>query len=245
MKKRFLPLSMLLITIVLAQASFVANAAGGQGKYTPRNGSKATFSSFMKSIRANQETGLIDPADLLAAQKATQTSAKDGDLSWDYAGPDNFGGLTRAVVYDKNGNVVIGTMSGDIYKTENDGITFRKIASIEYPISCMIMNSNGDIFIGTGDGRDAQNLNGLADRGFETSFIGKGIYKMSGTEAKVDTPSAPVFAASPRPSIAFPTCSLPAASIATPASIAITVVWVSSDKPAPVFVLKTRSLPSI
>ena len=180
MKKRFLPLSMLLITMVLAQASFVANAAGIEGKYTPRTDSKATISSFMKSIRANQETGLIDPADLLAAQKATQTSAKDGDLSWDYAGPDNFGGLTRAVVYDKNGNVVIGTMSGDIYKTENDGITFRKIASIEYPISCMIMNSNGDIFIGTGDGRDAQNLNGLADRGFETSFIGKGIYKMSG-----------------------------------------------------------------
>ena len=180
MKKRFLPLSMLLITMVLAQANFVANAAGIEGKYTPRTDSKATISSFMKSIRANQETGLIDPADLLAAQKATQTSAKDGDLSWDYAGPDNFGGLTRAVVYDKNGNVVIGTMSGDIYKTENDGITFRKIASIEYPISCMIMNSNGDIFIGTGDGRDAQNLNGLADRGFETSFIGKGIYKMSG-----------------------------------------------------------------
>ena len=180
MKKRFLPLSMLLITMVLAQASFVANAAGIQGKYNPRTASKATISSFMKSIRANQETGLIDPADLIAAQKAVQTT-KDDELNWKYAGPDNFGGLTRAVVYDKNGDVVIGTIGGDIYKTENDGITFRKIASIGYPISCMIMNSNGDIFIGTGDGREAHNLNGLAELGFETSFIGNGIYKMSGS----------------------------------------------------------------
>ena len=99
MKKRFLPLSMLLITMVLAQASIVANAAGNQGKYTPRTGSKATISSFMKSIRANQETGLIDPALLIQGQKAAQTSSRDVDLTWKYAGPDNFGGLTRAIVY--------------------------------------------------------------------------------------------------------------------------------------------------
>ena len=178
MKKRFLPLSMLLITMVLAQASFVANAAGIQGKYTPRTSSKATISSFMKSIRANQETGLIDPADLFAAQQAAQTTTKDG-YNWGYTGPDNFGGLTRAVVYDKKGRVVIGTMAGDIYRTENDGITFKRIANIGYPISCMVMNSDGVIFIGTGDGRDAQNLNGLANI-VETSFVGNGIFKMTG-----------------------------------------------------------------
>ena len=98
MKKRFLPLSMLLITIVLAQASIVANAAGIQGKYNPRTSSKATFSSFMKSIRANQETGLIDPADLIAGQEAAQTTSRDANLTWNYAGPDNYGGMTRAIV---------------------------------------------------------------------------------------------------------------------------------------------------
>lgn len=155
MKKRFLPLSMLLITMVLAQASIVANAAGIRGKYTPRTASKATFSSFMKSIRANQETGLIDPAYILAGQKAVQSTTKDGELGWAYAGPDNFGGFTKAVIYNNDGSVVIGTAAGDIYKTTNAGITFGKIASLstQYycPISTMAKDDNGDIFIGTGN----------------------------------------------------------------------------------------------
>ena len=178
MKKRFLPLSMLLITMVLAQASFVANAAGDHGKYTPRSGSEATFSSFMKSIRANQETGLIDPALLLAAQKTVNSSAKDGDFDWTPAGPDNFGGMTRAILYtDKS--VLIGTMGGDIYETTNGGVTFQRITNLTVPISCMVKTSTGDIFIGTGDGRDAQTNNGLSDLNYETSFIGKGLYKMN------------------------------------------------------------------
>ena len=179
MKKRFLPLSMLLITIVLAQASFVANATGVGGKYTPRTASKATFSSFMKSIRANQETGLIDPADMIAAQKAAQTGMTRGEMEWTYAGPDNYGGLTRAIVYKADGTVIIGTMFGDIYQTTNGGITFRKISNVNLPISCMVSDANGNIYIGTGDGRDAQDFNGLSVLGYETSFIGKGVYKMA------------------------------------------------------------------
>ena len=179
MKKRFLPLSMLLITIVLAQASFVANAAGIQGKYTPRTASKATISSFMKSIRANQETGLIDPALMIAGQKDAQTSSREVDLTWNYAGPDNYGGMTRAIIYNNDGTVLIGTMGGDVYKTSNGGITFERITNLSLPISCMVKNAAGDIFIGTGDGRDMQNFNGLSNLGYETSFIGKGIYKMA------------------------------------------------------------------
>jgi photosystem II stability/assembly factor-like uncharacterized protein len=179
MKKRFLPLSMLLITIVLAQASFVANAAGDQGKYTPRNSSEATFSSFMKSIRANQETGLIDPALMIAGQQAAQSTTRDANLDWVYAGPDNFGGMTRGIVYNADGTVVIGTMGGDIYKTTNGGITFKKMTSMNLIISCMVKDANGNIFIGTGDGRNAQRLNGLSVLGHETSFVGNGIYMMA------------------------------------------------------------------
>lgn len=179
MKKRFLPLSMLLITIVLAQASIVANATGAQGKYTPRTGSKATISSFWKSIRANQETGLIDPAYMIAAQKAAQKCTKDGDLEWTYAGPDNYGGLTRGIVYNADGTVLIGTMGGNILKTTNGGITFKKVTNLDLLISCMVGDGNGNIFIGTGDGRDAQNLNGLSNLGYEASFIGGGVYMLA------------------------------------------------------------------
>lgn len=179
MKKRFLPLSMLLITIVLAQASIVANAAGIQGKYNPRTSSKATISSFMKSIRANQETGLIDPADLIAGQEAAQTTSRDANLTWNYAGPDNYGGMTRAIVYGNDGSVLIGTMGGDIFKTTNGGITFKKLTNVSMMINCMAKDANGNIYIGTGDGREAQALNGLSVMGYETSFIGKGIYKLA------------------------------------------------------------------
>lgn len=190
MKKRFLPLSMLLITMVLAQASIVANAAGNQGNYTPRTGSKATISSFMKSIRANQETGLIDPALLIQGQKAAQTSSRDASLTWQYAGPDNYGGLTRAIIYNNDGTVLIGTMGGDLYKTTNGGVTFQRITNLSLPISCMVKNAAGDIFIGTGDGRDAQLLNGLANLNYEASFVGRGIYKMAaGTTTPVLLPS--------------------------------------------------------
>lgn len=179
MKKRFLPLSMLLITIVLAQASFVANAAGIQGKYTPRTGSKATFSSFMKTIRANQESGLIDPADLIAGQKAAQGSTRDVNLDWVCAGPDNYGGMTRGVIYNADGTVIIGTMGGGVYKTTNGGITFKRIVNMNLPISCMVSDGNGNIYIGTGDGRDSQLLNGLSNLGYDAGFIGRGVYRLA------------------------------------------------------------------
>lgn len=181
MKKRFLPLSMLLITMVLAQASLVVNAAEVGGKYTPRSGSNATFSSFMKSIRANQETGLIDPALLVAGQKAAQAT-KDGDMDWVQAGPDNFGGSTRAVIYDRNGNLLIGTAGGDILKTTNDGITFQYIAHVDAPISCFAWKDN-ELYIGTGDGFGAQVVNGLSSLDYETSFVGNGVYKLEGNNA--------------------------------------------------------------
>ncbi|MCR5037068.1 MAG: T9SS type A sorting domain-containing protein [Bacteroidales bacterium] len=178
MKKRFLPLSMLLITMVLAQASMVANAAEIGGKYTPRSESNATISSFWKSIRANQETGLIDPASLIAGQKAAQAS-RDAELDWEQAGPDNFGGSTRAVIYDNSGNILIGTAGGDIYKTTNNGITFQYMAHVDAPISCLAIM--GDVlYIGTGDGFNAHLVNGLDMYDYSTSFVGNGVYKLEG-----------------------------------------------------------------
>ena len=180
MKKRFLPLSMLLITIVLAQASFVANAAGDQGKYNPRTGSKATFSSFMKSIRANQETGLIDPALVLAGQKAAQNASKDADPCWSYAGPDNYGGMTKAMVYDNNGNVLIGTMGGDIFKTTNGGITFGRVTNSNLLISCMAKTSNGTIYVGTGEF-----LNLVGDGIYEFDQQNNTLIHIAGTESTI------------------------------------------------------------
>ena len=98
MKKRFLPISLLLTIIILAQTSFVVSANGDLRKYNPRSTSQTTAQSFMRSIRANQETGLIDPAWMLEATKDSQT--RSSELNWTSLGPDNYGSLTRGIVYD-------------------------------------------------------------------------------------------------------------------------------------------------
>ena len=181
MKKRFLPISLLLTIIILAQTSFVVNANGDSGKYNPRTAMQPTAQSFMKSIRANQETGLIDPAWLLEAAKGSQS--RDGELNWTSLGPDNYGSLTRGVIYDNqdatNKTLYIGTMGGGIFKSVNGGITWKTIGT-NLMVSCIAQTENGTIYVGTGDGRGAHNQNGLSDLNYENSFMGNGIYKLEG-----------------------------------------------------------------
>lgn len=182
MKKRLLPLSMLLITMVLAQAGHAANDAGTEGKYVPRSKSEATVSSYMKSIRTNQETGLIDPALLIKAQKAAQKTVRDG-AEWTVVGPDNYGALTRAMLYDEtdqtNNTLIIGTMGGRVFKSTNGGITMKEMqGNLNALISDMIQ-VDGVLYVATGDGRNSQMTNPLSDYGYETGFVGNGIWKIS------------------------------------------------------------------
>lgn len=180
MKKRFLPISLLLTIIILAQTSFVVRANGDLGKYNPRSTSQATAQSFMKSIRANQETGLIDPAWMLEATKGSQ-SREDGELNWTALGPDNYGSLTRGIIYDNqdatNKTIYIGTMGGGVFKSVNGGITWCSVSE-NLMVSSLAQTEDGTIYIGTGDGRGAHNQNGFAELNYETSFVGTGIYQL-------------------------------------------------------------------
>ncbi len=183
MKKRFLPISLLLTIIILAQTSFVVNASIGSGKYTPRTVEQATAQSFMRSIRANQETGLIDPALLVATEKSQTRNA--GELNWSSLGPDNYGSLTRGIVYDKadatGQTIYIGTMGGGVFKSINGGITWKTLNN-NMMVSCMAQTEDGSIYVGTGDGRSAHNYNGLSDLNYETSFKGCGLYELKSNQ---------------------------------------------------------------
>ncbi len=179
MKKRFLPISLLLTIILLAQTSFVVNANSDSGKYTPRTAEQATAQSFMKSIRANQETGLIDPAWLVATENS-QSRNSEG-LNWSSLGPDNYGSLTRGIVYDKtdatNSTIYIGTMGGGVFQSTNGGITWKTLNN-NMMVSCMAQTEDGSIYVGTGDGRGAHSYNGLSYLNYEASFIGSGLYEV-------------------------------------------------------------------
>lgn len=179
MKKRFLPISLLLTIIILAQTSFVVNANSDSGKYTPRTAEQATAQSFMRSIRANQETGLIDPAWLVATENSQLRNSSE--LNWSSLGPDNYGSLTRGIVYDKNDatgqTIYIGTMGGGVFQSVNGGITWKSLNN-NMMVSCMAQTEDGNIYVGTGDGRESHNNNGLSDLNYETSFVGCGLYEL-------------------------------------------------------------------
>ena len=99
MKKRFLPFSLLLVIMILGQ-SVIADQGG---HYVPRTQPTMNAESFMGSLRANQNTGLIDPADMFKAmQTPVMSNRADNPLYWINMGPDNMGGQTTAVLYDRD-----------------------------------------------------------------------------------------------------------------------------------------------
>ena len=181
MKKRFLPFSLLLVIMVLGQ-SVIADQGG---HYVPRTQPTMNVENFMGSLRANQKTGLIDPADMFKAMQAQATrDAAEDPLYWINMGPDNMGGQTTAILYDNtpnasgglNGVVYIGSKGGGVYKTYNYGVTWHHVGNQNMLVSCMAQDENGLIYVGTGDCGSAATYNGLSQQGYDNSFIGTGIY---------------------------------------------------------------------
>ena len=182
MKKRFLPFSLLLVIMILGQ-SVIADQGG---HYVPRKQIN-NAENFMGSLRANQKTGLIDPADMFNAMQA-QATRNDANkpLYWISMGPDNMGGQTTAIVYDNkknpygnpNGVVYIGSKGGGVYKTYNYGVTWHQVGGLNLMVSCMVQDANGVIYVGTGDGDDAAVHNGLDQQNYDNSFIGTGLYTL-------------------------------------------------------------------
>ncbi len=175
MKKRFLPFSLLLVIMILGQSMLFA---GNGGHYVPRENGTASAASFMSAVRANQNTGLIDPALMLKAAKAANTTAREDDLYWLSMGPGNLGGETTGIIYDTlQGNTVyIGAKGGGVFKSTNMGTTWHLVDNSPIMVSCMVRDNDGTIYVGTGDGEKAVDYNGLSTLSYDNSFIGSGIY---------------------------------------------------------------------
>ena len=155
------------------------------GHYVPRTQPTMNAESFMGSLRANQKTGLIDPADMFKAMQAPATkNAANDPLYWISMGPDNMGGKTTSVVYDNtpnpygnpNGVAYIGSMGGGVYKTYNHGVTWHQVGGLDLMVSCMAQDADGIIYVGTGEGNSAATYNGLSQQSYSNSFIGTGLY---------------------------------------------------------------------
>ena len=162
--------------MILGQSITIADNGG---HYVPRTQGTSSADRFMSEMRANQHTGLIDPAWMINAVQNTR-DASDDPLYWLSMGPDNLGGQTTAVVYDNQtpGVVYIGSKGGGVYKTYNFGITWHQVGETDLMVSCMVQDADGIIYVGTGDGNSAATYNGLDQQGYDNSFVGTGIYKI-------------------------------------------------------------------
>ncbi len=181
MKKRFLPFSLLLVIMILGQSMAIADQGG---HYVPRTQNNDA-ERFMGSLRANQNTGLVDPADMFKAMQTPATrNAADDPLYWISMGPDNMGGQTTAVIYDNrlfeghtNGVIYIGSKGGGVFKSYNHGITWHQVGEKDLMVSCMAQDADGIIYVGTGDSNS--NYNGLSQQGYDNSFVGTGLYTIT------------------------------------------------------------------
>ena len=171
MKKRFLPFSLLLVIMFLGQSVM----ADQGGHYVPRVKSGAGFEAYLNTLRVNQQTGMIDPAWMIAASKQVENSTKDysDEIYWKSMGPDNMGGRTTSIVYN-NANmneVYIGSMGGGVFYTWNLGISWHQVGE-NLMVSCMAQAEDGTIYVGTGDCGVANDYNGMTDLNYANSFIG-------------------------------------------------------------------------
>jgi hypothetical protein len=193
MKKRFLPFSLLLVIMIFGQSVM----ADQVGHYVPRTKENSSAAAFISSMRVNQHTGLIDPAWMIAAEKqaaSMSTNNKYADVVyWTSMGPDNLGGKTTSIVYNKDNmnEVYVGTMGGGVFYTWNLGISWHQVGE-NLMVSCLAQAEDGTIYVGTGDGGEAATYNGLSDVSYGNSFVGSGLYKiknnvMSRIESTVPT----------------------------------------------------------
>ena len=180
MKKRILPFSLVMAIFVFGQVAIADNG----GHYVPRTQGNETAESFMASLRANQHTGLIDPALMLKAMNSADKGTAAGDLYWLSMGPDNMGGQTTAIVYDNRSNVVyIGSKGGGVFKSYNDGITWHQVGKQNLMVSCMAQAADGTIYVGTGDGGSkTAEYNGLSQQSYSSSFVGTGLYTINAND---------------------------------------------------------------
>ncbi len=139
---------------------------------------------YLMSLKMDPATGEIPvEAVIKAREEVTQMQmarSSATDVVWKEMGPDNVGGRTRALLIDKDNSdkMFAGGVSGGLWVSTNAGFNWSLVPGTDAlsfsGIVSMCQTSNGDIYIGTGEGETANN--GGTSNG-ATGMIGGGIYK--------------------------------------------------------------------
>ena len=152
----------------------------------PPTNSKQQEYEYLMKMKANPSTGQVDIADVMKARKAADKVSenqlqKSSSIDWEFMGPNNIGGRTRAILIDKDNpnNMIIGSVSGGIFTSEDGGNNWidhpqnQEFATLS--ISAIAQAPNGDIYVGTGENYDGRPY-GESKMGSPV-LPGNGVYK--------------------------------------------------------------------
>ncbi len=139
-------------------AQTAENPAEEKTDYTQIKGIKKAL-LYRAKIRANQETGTVDPKDMRKARDlALATNVeKDQEYDWQFIGPNNVGGRCRALLVDQDNpdRLIAASVSGGIFTSDNGGEDW-----VDHPdnqnlpdlgVTSITQTDNGNIFLGTGE----------------------------------------------------------------------------------------------
>jgi len=151
-----------------------------QQKNTAKARSARASAEWMALNRGEVGTGIVKPSDVarVRADIAQRRLAKaDGLLEWEEMGPNNIGGRTRAILFDKDNpnKIIVGGVAGGLWVSTNSGGIWSPLmdsfAKGCIAVSSITQASNGDIYVGTGEGFYFFSGDGTA------GIYGSGIYK--------------------------------------------------------------------
>lgn len=162
-----------------------------QVQYFPRESSAFQIQSeihsgyveYMNAIRSNRETGTVSAAEVSAAMKQAsklRSGNKTLNLSWNFKGPDNVGGRTRAIVIDNadTNHLYAGGVSGGVWESFDAGLSWSAYDNnfMIQNVAAMAQAPNGDVYVATGPYFD-----GVSNRkAMGSDFVGNGLWKLTG-----------------------------------------------------------------
>jgi hypothetical protein len=198
MKKRLLPIGLFSLLVFAFAIFYLIDANAGDNRTIGTGKATGNLSSadYLARIRNNQNTGILNPKDVLIARQQMESHSlyKSGnsgkDLDWIEMGPDNIGGKTSSLIVDNRDatsmTLYAGAVTGGMFKSTNFGSSWFKInqtnGTENLNVTCMVQDASGTIYVGTGEGQNANQYSSYGLMDFEGGFIGHGIFKSDASD---------------------------------------------------------------
>ncbi len=170
--------------LVLAGAMIWMNYTPETEYYEPREAtmqqlSADGYAAYMNRLRRNPATGKVEEADVMAARMQAEKLSKNAsssNLQWTEMGPDNIGGRTRAILFDRDdpNKMWAAAVSGGIFRSPNGGRSWIPVNDQlqNMAVVSLAQGIDGAIYAGTGEGMYYGNFGTGAG-----GYLGNGIMK--------------------------------------------------------------------